>query len=122
MKTLKDLVTAADSINAFGQQFCSRSYSAAAKAWKFDPHCALAGVFASVNDDEGGPLTAESVPVGEIRLLVDLEFFRNDKTPTNADGAEDAVISFAKSLGFAVSHESNIGSGQFGKINQLVLS
>jgi hypothetical protein len=108
MKTLQDLNSAADQINAFGQQFCTRSYSTAAKAWRFDPNCALAGVMAFVNDDAA--------------LLVDIEFFRNDNTPENADCAENELIDFAKSLGFKVAHDANMGSGQFGAINQLALS
>ena len=99
---------AADKINAFGQQFCTRSYSTSAKAWRFDPNCALAGVMAFVSDDAG--------------LFVDIEFFRNDNSPENADCAENELIDFAKSLGFKVAHVANTGSGQFGAINQLALS
>jgi hypothetical protein len=122
MKTLQSLISAADRINAFGQQFCASSYSASAKAWSFDPNCALAGVTASVNDDEGGPLGPDSAPVGETRLLVDIELFRHDNTPENAHFAENELIDFAKSLGFKVAHDANMGTGQFGAINQLALS
>jgi hypothetical protein len=40
MKTIQDLNSAADQINTLGQQFCTCSYSAPAKAWRFDPNCA----------------------------------------------------------------------------------
>jgi len=108
MKTLQDLNSAADQINEFGQQFCPGSHSAADKAWRFDPNCALAGVTAFVNDDAD--------------LLVDIEFFLHRNTPENGDCAENELIDFAKSLGFKVAHDANMGCGQFGKINQLALS
>jgi hypothetical protein len=119
--TLQQLISAADLINDFGQQFCPRSFSTAAKAWRFDANCTLAGVLASVNDDDGGPLSPDSVPVGKIRLLVDIEFFA-DNTSRDAICAENEVIDYAKGLGFSVAHESYVGSGEYGSINQLVLS
>lgn len=122
MKTLKDLCAAADKINEFGKQFCARHYSTASKAWKFESNCSLAAVAAMVGDDEGGPLEPTSTPVGETRLTVDVEFFRHDKTPANADAAESEVIGFAESLGFTVKHEPHVGSGEYGSINQLVLT
>lgn len=109
-KTLAELCEATEKINKFARQF-TRSGT-----------CALAAVNAAVEDDNGGPLDVNDVPVGGVRLLVDMEHFRHDGNPDEAEAAESKIADFCKSLGFAVKFESNVGSGQFGKINQLELT
>lgn len=122
---LTALVDAAEKINAFARPFTL-------SGCRTDPKkLTLASVWALVMDDKGGPLDANVAPVGEIRLLVEVEFFKENARSYSAAGraamaasekAEDDVICFCKSLGFNVEFESNTGSGEHGKMNTLTLT
>ena len=120
MNSLKNLFETAEKISQFGKQFCGQHYSSGAKAWKFNPDCALAGVGASVCDANGS-ITEDEMPEGEAALHLDIEFFRHDKTPANADAAESAVLDFVETLGFTATKDGT-GSGQFGTVNCYLLA
>lgn len=123
MKTLKELIDAATEINAFSARFHTQYYHAPAKAWKFSRNAIFGDVTAMVGDDEGGPITeADHKPVGALRLTVDIERFRHDDTPAEADAARQEIRRFCESLGFKVDFESNVGSGTYGPIDQLTLT
>jgi hypothetical protein len=126
MKTLNELHDAAEKINAYAAQFCGRSQFNHRRA---APDATLAGVSACVCD-EGGSIERGQSPEGDVRLSVDIEFFReNGRTHTAtgraelraAEASEDSVISFCKGLGFEVDWQSNSGSGEYGPINTLQL-
>jgi hypothetical protein len=123
--SLAALVAAADKINAFARQLTLAGARRGSEA------LLLAEVWAAVMDDNGGPLDATDTPVGEPRLIVDVERFREDARTLTAAGraelqaaekAEDDIIDLCKRTGFRVNFESNTGSGQYGPINSLHLS
>lgn len=126
MKTLESLHEAASKITEFGRQFCSRSYSASAKAWKFNPDCALASAAAFVSDDDGS-IDRGQAPVGNVSLRLDIEFFREPadqdrrrEQAANADAAEAEVIAYARSLGYSVEANGD-GDGSYGPITCYLL-
>lgn len=123
-RTLSDLVSAAEKINAFARKFTLEGNR------RGEDSLHLASVCACVMDDNGGPLTAEDTPEGEARLVVDIEHFSEGVRTYTAKGraelaaaedAEDQVAKYCRELGFAVERERNTGSGQYGPINQLSL-
>ena len=127
MKSIESLHEAAAKITEFGRQFCSRSYSTSAKAWKFNPDCALASVWAYVSDDEGS-IDAGQEPAGEVSLRLDIEFFREPagqderrEQAENAAGAEAEVIAYVRSLGFEAESNGD-GSGEYGSISCYLLA
>lgn len=123
--SLAALVAAADKINNFASPFTL------AGSRRGSENLALATVWAAVADDNGGPLSPTDIPVGETRLVVDIEFFNeNGRTYTDAgraelaaaEKAENEILEFCEGLGFKVEFESHTGGGRYGPSNSLFLS
>lgn len=123
--SLAALVAAADKINTYARPLTL------AGARRGSEGLLLADVWAAVMDDNGGPLEASDTPVGEPRLIVNVEHFREDARTLTAAGraelaasekAEDDIIDHCKRIGFRVNFEGNTGSGQYGPLNSLHLS
>jgi len=116
-RSAAELFELAEKITAFGQAYCGRYYSTAAKFHKFEPGVKLAGIGAFVSDDEGSlqNVAEAAQAVGAIRLRLDIERFRHDRTPHEADEAESDVLSYARSLGLFVKSDGD-GSGEYGRI------
>lgn len=124
-RSLAALVAAAEKINAYAQPMTLSGARRGSRS------LALASVWAAVHDDLGGPLVASDTPVGEPRLIVDIERFR-ERADTHAaagrakaaaeDRAVERILGRCERLGFSVVFERSAGSGKFGSIDSLFLA
>lgn len=131
MKTLSQLIEAAQQISEYAAQYHKKTYSVGAKAWKFERSAMLAGVSAMVCDDNGGPIDDPDHKLeGQPRLQLDIEYFPERARTYTYEGQEEIrqeqaagsdVIRFAESLGFKAESVGS-GSGQYGHIECYLLT